>query len=46
METKKKIHYKVIKRGKIKSYVDKQFCYCNAHAEPHIHPKGTKSEVV
>lgn len=38
-----KIKYSVkTKNGKIKSYVDKRFCYCSANSGPHIHPKGEK----
>lgn len=36
-----KIKYTVLtKDGKIKSYVDKRWCYCEVFKGPHIHPKS------
>lgn len=35
-----KLKYSVqLKNGKIKSYVDKRFCYCPTDKEGHIHVK-------
>jgi hypothetical protein len=39
------IRYSVMtKNGKVKSYVDKRWCYCAAHAGPHMHPKGERRD--
>lgn len=36
-----KLRYTVMtKNGKIKSYVDKRWCYCEAYPKPHQHPKA------
>lgn len=39
--TLEKLRYKIMtKKGKIKSYLDKSFCYCDAYQGPHKHPKS------
>lgn len=36
------IHYKAIKKGRIKKYIDKRWCHCDKHSQPHIHEARVK----